>query len=267
MEFISEGKAKNNNERSLKVIERKLRQGKRYFGSSGASLTYQAYDDKYKEKGIDSKLAEVGLNGERATTNILKKWIEDKENIVLLDSVHIPGLGKEELSPDEDGVIDAGDTDHVMIIGNNVILLDSKAWKNKTSYLVNEDGEILRAKKHFPGGEVRMKNAYYLWKSYLDNFDDLNLYAYIVITNEETFIQRDRNWWRQPFKLINHENIVNNKEKEIDGWLDKLYNEDIIEQDKDFINVDLVAQILIGCVKPYDRYKEKLGSISNLMDI
>lgn len=267
MEFLKTGIAKNNNPRSLAIIQKKLKQGKRYFGSSGASLTHQAFNPKYEVEGLDRTLTKIGLDGERATTKILKEWIKDKDNVILIDSVHIPGIGKEEISPDEDGIVDAGDTDHVMIIGNNVILLDSKAWKNKTSYLVDEDGEILRAKKRFPGGQVRMKNAYYLWKNYLDNFDELNLFSYIVITNEETFIQRDRNWWRQPFKLINHENIVDNKEKDIDGWLDKLYNEDITQKDKEFINVDLVAQILIGCVKPYDVYKEKLGRISNLMEI
>lgn len=247
------------------VVEKWLKDGKRYFGSSGASLTHQIYNPKYDEKGLDKGPAKAGLSGERDTTKILKDWMEDKPNVVLVDSVHIPGIGARSEEPDEEGIIDVGDTDHILIIGNNVILLDSKAWKNKTTYAVGEDGIITRAKKDFPGGHVNMNAAYHLWEKYLKPIKP-DLYAYIVITQKEVFVGRDRNWWRQNFKLITHKDIFDYKDddgNDISGWLDKLYKETLTEEDKEFINIDLVSMIVRGTIKPYDVEKEKL-SLNNV---
>lgn len=244
------------------TVEKILKKGKRYFGSSGASLSHQMYNPKYKEEGLDESACQAGFEGEKATSRLLRDWIKDKENAVLVDSIHIPGQGKEKKQEDSD-TMDIGDTDHVLIIGNTVILFDSKAWKNKTSYKVSDDGRVLRGKKgqEFSGSHVNMNAAYYLWANYLKQFN-IELYAYIVITNKETFILRDKFWWRQKYKLINHQNILDYKDDEgteIEGWLNKLYN-NIREEDKTFINVDLVSMIVRGAIKPYDRVKEMLGS-------
>lgn len=246
--IIVRGQDERNPKALLQVIGKSIESGRRYFGSSGASLTKQVWDPAYAESGINPVTAKIGLEGERKTTKILLEWIEDKSNAILIDSIHLPT--KEPIEPieEEDGVRDEGDTDHALVLGHSVILIDSKAWKEKSAYSV-EDQTVKRGRKHFPGGRVRMNQARYLWTSYLKPFD-VNIYGYVCITNE-AFIIRDRNWWRQGFKLINHENII--------YWLDKLYNEEIPEVDKQAIDVDLISSIVKGAIKPYDVYKEKLG--------
>lgn len=223
-------------------IEKMLKDGRRYFGSSGASLTHQAFNPEYAEKGIDTSLAKIGLEGERDTTTFLKKWMEDKPNVVLVDSVHVRGAGKEEID-EETGIIEGGDTDHVMIIGDEVILIDTKRWKKKTNYEIADDGKVLRAKKNFPGGNVHMRQAIHLWLDYL--YEDAKITGLVVINTEEITVFRTRNWYVQPYRLVELERLeelLNSK------W------DDIEDYDKETINTSLVAQVALSAVKPYDVY-------------
>ena len=84
-------------EKQVDVVEKMIKKGRRYFGSSGASLTHQIKNPIYKDKGIDPILAKAGLEGEHKTSKLLLDWIKDKENIVLVDSVHLKNYGEEEL--------------------------------------------------------------------------------------------------------------------------------------------------------------------------
>ena len=112
---------------SLKIAQM-LQQGRRYFGSAGASLSHHAnnpdYDSEFKRK-----LTSSGLEGERSTSKKIREWMRDKPNAVLIDSVHIKGMGTETIDP-ESGTVDGGDTDHILLIGSLVILIDSKRWKS-----------------------------------------------------------------------------------------------------------------------------------------
>lgn len=226
-------------ETALKLAEI-LKKGVRYFGSSGASLTHQAFNPEYASKGIDATLAKVGLEGERDTTTILKKWIKDKPNAVLVDSVHIRGWGKEEVD-EETGMIEGGDTDHIILIGNEVILIDTKRWKSKRNYSVGDDGEALRSNKSFPGGALKMRQAIYMWLNYLD--EDASITGIVHINAEETTVFRNRNWYTQAYRLV-----------ELDRFIELLDEkwEKIEEYDKTHINSTLVAQVALNAVKPYD---------------
>lgn len=239
------------NEKLLSIVGNSLKKGRRYFGSSAASLTHQIDNPIYRDTDFDRKIANIGLEGERKTTLKLKEWMKDKPNVVLIDSIHIKGMGKEEI--DEEGVMDAGDTDHLLIIGNHLIIIDSKAWK-KSTYKVLETGQILRSNKPFPGGNVKITNAIYLWKNYLKDYP-ISAEGIIIITNEEAFVTRDFNWHKQQFKLTNYSDLYK--------WLDGIYNKSGI--DKESIYVDLVAEIAKCCVKPYNAMKEKLGGTYNLL--
>ena len=107
-------------EKRMDIIQAKVEQGRRYFGSSGASLTHQVSNPIYKDCGINPALAQAGIEGEHKTTKLLKEWIKTMPNAVLIDSVHIKGAGKEEVD-EETGTMNAGDTDHVVIIGKMVL--------------------------------------------------------------------------------------------------------------------------------------------------
>jgi len=233
-----------------KAVEKMLRGGRRYFGSSGASLTHQAYNPDWKGKsGLKPELVKVGLDAERSTTKILQKWIEDKPNAVLIDSCHIRGWGKEEVVDEELGLIDTGDTDHVLIIGDEVILIDTKRWKSGTdqfprAYTVGDDGKVLRSGKDFPGGGVHMRQAVHMWLEYLH--EDASLTGIVLINAEKTQVFRNRNWYTQIYRLVElarFEELLNEK-----------WNKYIDDYDKTHINTTLVSQVVVSAVKPYDEF-------------
>lgn len=241
------------NSQLLSVVKKQLKEGRRYFGSSGASLTHHINNPDYKDKGIDVSLARAGLEGERKTTKIIRKWMKDKPSAVLVDSIHIPGKGKEAVI--EEGVMEEGDTDHCLIIGSSVVIIDSKNWKSKRRYSVTEDGEIERSNKSFPGGHVRAAQAKGMWRDYLKgNVNDIQYF--VCITNEESFVVRDALWWRQAFKLMSHTDLVK--------WLDKMYD-GLSEEDKEEPNINLVCLAVIGAIKPYNLFKEMLPDMYHLL--
>jgi hypothetical protein len=225
-----------------KKIAAMLEQGRRYFGSSGASLTHQAFNPEYINKGIKPELAKIGLEGERDTTSFLKRWMKDKPGAVLIDSVHIRGYGKEEVD-EETGMIEGGDTDHVLIIGSEVILIDTKRWKSKRNYSVGDNGEVLRTNKPFPGGNVHMRQAIQLWLKYLD--EEALITGIVCINTDETQVFRNRNWFTKPYRLV--------ELARFQELLDQKWGM-ISDYDKTHINSTLVAQAAVGAVKPFDAY-------------
>lgn len=237
-------------------IAKMLVKGRRYFGSSGAALSHQCFNPEWENKGIKPELAKIGLEGERDTTRLLKKWIKDKPGAVLVDSAHIRGMGKEEVVDEELGLMDGGDTDHIIIIGSEVILVDTKRWKSKKNYSVGDNGEALRTNKPFPGGNLHMRQAIHLWLDYLD--EDASVTGIVCINAEETVVFRNRNWYTQSYRLVEldrFEDLLNEKWKIIDDY------------DKTHINSTLVSQVAISAVAPFDPYdrvfsKEALRTFS-----
>lgn len=244
------------NTRQVDVVYKILEKGKRSFGSSGASLTHQISNPKYKESGINSGLAQVGLDGEHKTSKILRNWAKDKPAAIIVDSVHINGYGTEEFD-EETGTMEGGDTDHILIIGNYVILIDSKNWKGKRKYGVNAKGEVIRSNKPFPGGAVRATQALYLWKKFLTSYDAI-YNSIICITSEKVYVQRDVNWWKQPFKVVTMEDLPD--------FLDKIW-EQVSPDAKTHINANLVAAVVTNAIKPYNVVKEQIGNAAHLLDI
>lgn len=243
-------------DKQIDVVYKVLSKGKRIFGSSGASLTHQISNPKYKDAGINAGLAKIGLEGEHRTSKILRNWAKDKPNVVIVDSVHIKGMGKEEFD-EETGIMEGGDTDHLLIIGPYVILIDSKNWKGKKKYKVSEKGQILRSNKPFPGGSIHATQALYLWKSYLSPFNAI-FNSIICITSEKVFVVRDVNWYKQPFKVVTMEDLSD--------FLDKVW-EQVPNNAKSFINANLVTAVVTNAIRPYDVVKEQMGNVAHLLKI
>ena len=240
-------------------IQKMLEDGRRYFGSSGASLTHQINNPDSVGSDISPVLAQKGLEGERSTTKILHEWMKDKPNVVLVDSVHIHTEAApsdvedkpEELDEDE-GVVDGKDTDHILLIGDEVILIDTKKWKGKRTYEVGDDGKVLRAKKNFPGGTVRMGGAIYMWLNYL--YQGAALTGIVFINAEDVHVIRNKNWYKSvPYRLV-----------ELDRFVELLDSrwEKIDEDNKNKINTTLVSQVALSAVAPYDAYKRIFNTSS-----
>lgn len=238
-------------EKYLKTVEMFLKdKGRRYFGKAASGLANQLSDPRYKDFNINMKSIKAGINGEESTSKVLRAWIKDKPNVVLVDSIHLP-IGKEtdqeELDEEEGQVNSLGDTDHLLIIGNSLIIIDSKNWKERASYAFAESGEILRTKKSFAGNRPHIAQSKYLWKKFFEGID-INVEAYVCISNPNSIIVRDRAWWTigvKDYKLVNQETLVH--------FLDKEYERQY--KNVDFIHVDVVAQAIQGIQKPYNQHK------------
>lgn len=244
---------------AAQAIKGMLKKGVRYFGSAGASLTHQAYGPKKGEE-FSPEMAKVGLEGERATSKFLQEWIKDKPNAVLIDSVHInmdyqkeakemDGYSEEETSseePDEEtGVVDGKDTDHVLLLGSKVVLIDSKKWKKKAKYSVSDNGMVLRYGKPFPGSRVRMNNAVFLWFKYLTGA--FKIVGVVLVNAEEAKVIREANWFRQRiFKLVEIDRM--------EEFLNKTWNS-LDEEDRTHINTTLVSQVALSAIKPLDLHE------------
>lgn len=244
------------NSRQIDIIENMIKKGRRYFGSSGASLTHQISNPIYAEKGIDPGLARAGLEGEHKTSKLLLEWIKDKPNVVLVDSVHLKDYGEEEFN-EETGTFDGGDTDHVLIMGNLIVIIDSKNWKGKKRYNISDKGEVLRSNSTFPGGKVSTTRASKLWAEALKGHR-VTVSSIVSISTDKVTVTRDRNWWKQPYRLVTLEIL--------EEFLNDVWDQ-LPEINKNNINVNLVASVASNALKPYDVFKERLGEVADLLNV
>lgn len=227
--------------------------GRRYFGQAAVSLENQLNDPKYKEL-INRKLITLGIDGEKSTSQYLRKWIADKPQVVLLDSLHLDlKTGNEEDDEDEPDeetgqVNSLGDTDHLLIIGETIFLIDSKNWKEKTTYSITEHGHVLRNKRPFNGNTPKANQNKYLWKKFYEGVPIKSIESFVCISNPNSPIVRDVTWWKPGFLLVNQETLI--------YFLNRKYNE-LHMNEIDYIRVDLVAKALTGLQKPYNTIKEK----------
>lgn len=236
---------------AAEIVETHLRKGRRHFGSAGAGLTQQAFHPKYKSDGkINRKSARVGISAERKTSLDVREWMRTKPNAVLVDSVHVEGFGDTEVN-EETGLIEGGDTDHVLIIGNDVLIIDTKRWKSKRSYSISDKGAVLRSTgqgkpaRGFAAGRINIRGALGIWRRHLGG-SGVNVFGLICINSEKVFVKKDSNWYKQPFRVITVE--------ELHDFLDRRY-EKIPEYNKGRINTELVAKVAVSAIKPYDEFK------------
>lgn len=144
-----------------------------------------------------------------------------------------------------------------MIIGNFVIIIDSKNWKGRRRYTINDNGEVLRGNNTFPGGKISTLRASKLWADALKPHR-ATVSSIVNISTDKVTITRNRNWWKQPYRLVAIEQL---EEFLNDVW------EKLPEAPKSTINVNLVASVASNALKPYDVFKERLGEVSELLDV
>lgn len=231
-----------------------LRQGRRYFGSAGAALTHLVSDASC-ESPFGASVTSKGLLGERATSLLVRSWMEkEAPNAVLCDSVHIRGHSE---SVDDHGNIDAGDTDHVLVMGHEVIIIDSKQWKDRMVYTVNAKGAVLRKRStrvkrasSFPGGAVHAGGAKHMWGSYL--ISSAHVSSIVVLTSPHVFVVRDAHWKKAPFRLIRLCDLAD--------YL-SYRRSHMSHNNTTMIDASLVSQIATCCIKPYDVFAGNIDTV------
>lgn len=98
--------------------------------------------------------ARIGAQGEKVFGNALKALVNEFPFVRVFHGVcFTPGVR-------------GADVDHIVLIGRNVFMIDSKNWA-PGRYDWHFDGQVLRDSAPFPGGEVHMDAALRKWRDYL----------------------------------------------------------------------------------------------------
>lgn len=232
-----------------------LKKGRREFGSMGANYTEQAYSNEWRKRdNAQPKTADAMVKAEREIGALLLEWVQKHNNSVLISSLYTPYMDGERLNDENfnatSGFVHKCFTGHIIVIGTEIIIVDAYPFNKKKRYEVDKDNNVLQSGKEFEyTGIVDTENNLNKWLDYLP---DCGFTAIVCFTGEEATVTRYQSWFDAPFRLIEKEKIVE--------FLDLKYKQAINDEDKDTIDPNIIAQILVRGVKPYDKYANIINS-------
>lgn len=200
-----------------------LKKGDRILGTPGASLTW----------GIDGNTMleslTFGKEGEKQTADILAAVAEKVPQMFVFHSLAWPESN--------------GDTDHIVVFGDYVLVIDSKRWKSTRKYGVTAGGQILRGTVPFPEGKVKIGYALHSWRKRLPA--GVRVQGVVCIAQEKVFVTRDQNWFKAPYRLVEAEKL--------EEFLLSTFQKNPI---KTKTNVSLLTYLGLLLVKARDRRSE-----------
>lgn len=162
-----------------------LKSGAKTFGVPAASLSW----------GIDGSIMKASLlpgsEGERQTAKTLDRLAAKTPGLYAFHSLSWPESN--------------GDTDHILVWKDLVIVIDSKRWKATRKYSVTASGTILRGTVAFREGKVKIGYALKSWRKKLPA--GLKVQGVVSIAQEKVFVARDKNWYKAPFRLVEHDKL------------------------------------------------------------
>jgi len=162
-----------------------LKRGDRVLGAPGASLTWGIDGDRMKPQ------LESGMEGEKQTAGILAALSEKIPQMFVFHSLSWPESN--------------GDTDHIVVYGDLVIVIDTKRWKATRKYSITAKGQILRGTVPFPEGRVKIGYALASWRKKLPGANKVQ--GVVAISQDKVFVARDQNWHKAPFRLVEAEKL------------------------------------------------------------
>lgn len=182
-----------------KELKTLLQEGQKVFGVAAASLTW----------GIDGNrmipALEAGKEGEKQTASLLNRLAEKHPNVFVFHSLSWPES--------------SGDTDHIMVAGGHVIVIDSKRWKKARKYSITEGGAIKRGTVAFPQGKVKIGYALRVWRKKLAA-QGVKVSGVVTIAQEKVFVVRDKHWYKAPFRLVEYDLLEEFLEEQIQSQKD-----------------------------------------------
>lgn len=211
----------------VQMVTNMFNNGRQVFGAAGASLTWGI-------EGSDGGDVSAGIEGERMTAKLIKEWLPQHPHAYIVHSVQRP--------------TSVGDTDHILVMGKYVILIDSKRWKGKRKYSLTPSGTIKRGTVDFTEGKINIIPALKDWRETLGSGKRVS--GIVTIAQEEVFVVYDQNWAKAPYKLIANEKLLE--------FLDKLA-EGGKEKDMEYIDISTASILISRAIKPRDRRKEVIN--------
>lgn len=200
-----------------------IRAKQRVFGQPGASLTWGI-------GGSNSAAVTAGGEGEKQVGKILNEYAENNPGVFIFHSTQWPGS--------------KGDTDHILICGKLMLIIDAKRWKGKRKYSVTPKGTILRGTVPFEEGKVKMMPAMAAWRKELER--EVKVMGVVCIAQEEVFVPYDKNWHSAPYRLVTAEKLVE--------YLDQLLSKS--KQAKEKPSGKVLLNITEKVIKARDRRSE-----------
>lgn len=205
-------------------IKNMLKTGTQIFGVPGASLTWGI-------EGSGGGQVTAGGEGEKQVAKELELFASKNPGVKIFHSVQWPGS--------------KGDTDHMLVAGNLVFIIDAKRWKSKRKYSVTPKGAILRGTVPFPEGKVKMIPAMSAWRKTLGS--GVKVTGVVCIAQTEVFVPYDKNWYSAPYRLVVVESLSEFLEKALAKQKPELVKAK---------NPQLLIDIARKVIKPRDRRAE-----------
>jgi hypothetical protein len=172
-------------------------EGKRVFGIPGFGLSEATH---FSDASIKS-----GIEGEVKTAEIIDKFAVNSTNCYVFHSLMWP------LSSTE------ADVDHIIVCGDNILLIDSKNWKRKGVYAFDWDGNVtLDGERYYYGRSPKVIAAREKYHNYLQeifrNSHKGSVNSAIVIHNDESSVNT------KPYGFYNHLSTAHQLESFLRDW-------------------------------------------------
>jgi len=179
---------------SAEEMKQLIRSGQKVFGVPAASLTWGIDGNRMKASLLP------GMEGERHTAKILDAFAAKTPGVFVFHSLSWPESN--------------GDTDHILVYKDLIVVIDSKRWKAQRKYSVTDKGAIKRGTVYFPQGRVKIGYALKSWRKKTPK--DVKVMGIVCIAQQKVFVTRDKNWYKAPYRLVESEKLVEQLEFMID---------------------------------------------------
>lgn len=145
----------------------------RIFGIPGKGLNDAS---NFSESNVKS-----GIEGEVKTASIVDKFVAKSTNCYVFHSMKWP------LSSTQ------ADVDHIIVCGENVLLLDSKNWKQKGLYAFDWEGNItVDGKSYYFGKQPKIVNAREKYQDYIKeifgDYHAVEVSSVVIIHNDSSSV-------------------------------------------------------------------------------
>jgi hypothetical protein len=157
-----------------------IQSGQKVFGVPAASLSWGIDGNRMKASLIP------GIDGEKMTAKVLDEYANSHKGVYVFHSLSWPESN--------------GDTDHILVYKDLVVVIDAKRWKSQRKYSVTDKGSIKRGTVAFKQGRVKIRYALNAWRKKIPK--DVKVTGIVCIAQQKVFVSRDKNWYKSSFRLV-----------------------------------------------------------------
>jgi hypothetical protein len=171
---------------SKEELKELIKSGQKVFGVPAASLSWGIDGNRMKAS------LQPGIEGEKMIAKILNEYAENHKGVYVFHSLSWPESN--------------GDTDHILVYKDLVVVIDAKRWKSQRKYSVTDKGSIKRGTVAFAQGRVKIRYALNAWRKKIPK--DVKVTGIVSIAQQKVFVVRDKNWYKASFRLVESDKLT-----------------------------------------------------------